>query len=94
MSKYERLFSLYKIYFESLIKDGMFYFDCPNFSYQYEITHQTNIYASISGVSLFEYLNANAMRAYYIEVKKRQAKSIVEQLDLKSKRIIQKYYRH
>jgi hypothetical protein len=93
MDKYTRLFSLYKIYFKSLIKDGMFYFDCPNFSYQYEITHQTNIYASISGVSLFEYLNANAMRAYYIEVKKLQAIEIVDKLDLKSKKIVTKYFR-
>jgi hypothetical protein len=93
MDKYIRLFSLYKIDFKSLIKDGMFHFECANFIYRNEITHHTNIYASISGVSLFEYLKANAMKAYYIEVKKRMAIEIVDKLDLKSKKIVTKYFR-
>jgi hypothetical protein len=93
MNKYERLFRLYKIGFNSFIKEDMYYFYCDNFAYQYEINKYVEIYAIKQEMSIIDVLNTEAMLAYYREFKQRQAKSIVEQLDLKSKKIVTKYFR-
>ena len=98
MEKYKRLFSIYNIYYISkieILKCGaeQYEFKTNDFDLKYIINFHDTTNARLRNLTILEFLNEYAFELYYKQIKKKQAKEIVEKLDLKSKRLIQKYYR-
>ena len=98
MEKYKRLFSIYNIYYISkieILKCGaeQYNFKTKDFELKYIINHHDKINAKISNLSLIDFLNLNAFEHYYRQKKKQEATEIINTLNVRSKKIIQKYYR-
>ncbi|QHB38637.1 hypothetical protein tooticki91_gp014 [Flavobacterium phage vB_FspS_tooticki9-1] len=98
MEKYKRLFSIYNIYYISkieILKCGakQYSFKTKDFELKHIITHHDKVNAKISGLSLISFFNLNAFQVYYRQKKKQEATEIINSLNLRSKNIIQKYYR-
>ena len=98
MENYKRLFKLYKINFKSNVKlldcgAEQYEFKTNDFDLKYIVNFHDTTNARLRNLTILEFLNEYAFELYYKQIKKKQAKEIVEKLDLKSKRLIQKYYR-
>lgn len=98
MENYKRLFKLYKIHFESnveLLKCGsqQYQFKTKDFELKYIVNFHDTTIARLRNLTILEFLNEYAFELYYKQIKKKQAKDIIEKLDFKSKRLLQKYYR-
>ena len=98
MEKYKRLFSIYNIYYISkieILKCGaeQYNFKTKDFELIYIINHHDKVNAKISGFSLIDFFNLKAFEVYYKQKKKQEATKIINSLSLRSKNIIQKYYR-
>jgi hypothetical protein len=98
MENYKRLFKLYKINFEYNIKlldcgSEQYIFKTKDFNLEYVVNFHDTTNARLRNLTILEFLNDYAFELYYKQIKKKQAKEIVEKLDLKSKRLIEKYYR-